>query len=130
VRPISRKGKRVPDVLRHTTPDPHRGGHFAAGAGAAGDSDETPISPASAVVVGQRCLMPRIFGDVAQLAAYLDSGEPLDPETTRAALVALVHRANTDEARLHALRAELDALKAAELNTIRARAAAMPPKGD
>ncbi len=72
--------------------------------------------------------MPRIFGDVAALAAYLDSGEPFDPDTTRAALVALVHRAVTNEAKLHALRTELDALKAAELNTIRARAGA-PPKG-
>ena len=74
--------------------------------------------------------MPRIFGDVSQLAAYLDSGEPFDPDTTRAALVVLFHRAHEADAKLHALRAELDTLRAAEINSIRARAAAAPPAKD
>jgi hypothetical protein len=52
------------------------------------------------------------FDDVSQLAAFLDSDQPFDLNTMRAAIVALVHRAVTADAKLHALRAELDALKA------------------
>ncbi len=57
--------------------------------------------------------MTRSFDDVAQLAAFLDSGEPFDLNTMRAAIIALVHRAVATDAKIDALRTERQAVKAA-----------------
>ncbi len=54
-----------------------------------------------------------VFDDVAQLAAFLDSGEPFDLNTMRAAIIALVQRAVATDGRIKALHAEVAALKAA-----------------
>lgn len=73
------------------------------------EANNRPLDVAS--TVAKLFLMTRSFEDVAELAEFLDSGEPFDLNTMRAAIIALVHRAVATDGRLKALSAELASVR-------------------
>ena len=56
--------------------------------------------------------MSSSFDDVASLAAFLELDSPFDLNAMRAALKTLVRRAVTADAKIDALRSEVDTLRA------------------